>query len=629
MAEPMTPDEMAAQLDRANQARALASQYLSPAPNQSVAPIASFPGDMPPPPAPAPAPPPSPPPGPAKPSGWDRAKDGALGALATAGGFIVGGPAGAIAAGQAVNPQPRERIVLPTEEEKATKKAEDEAKAKDAAAGPRGPIGSTDEPPIMLNSGRGIGVPQLVRPAGMFPQSDSVQVREGKMVPQTAKSAYDAMTEYEVGAAEKERDAVKAFQQNVYDTNTLRMEANDQAIKDHARVQAEREALVKQKLAQIEQTNADAAADIDPDKYWTDRGALSRVIGGLAVALGAFGSSLSGGPNAALTIIENAINRDIDAQKANRAGKVKKGEGQMKLLDLHEEALGSQDKAIEATKMGLWDNANSQLQRYAAKHGIDMADANYQKLMAGIAERRGESQNKLGIQEQADITKQSTQTWRDAAYSYPGGGAGKADKHEDDPVVAVPASDSTGDKTRYVRVPKDVHPKMVETMSAISGALERNKAALELRTKYAEAAKKRDRTAMVSIYKDLKNLTEDQAVAVLKAGDPTSAARDPEVERVLKSGVDFTTGIDPDFDFAAGNSKYQKWRVGDVELRTRRHSNNMLRFGDAKLRGANGEEVKWAIGRDAEGRPVRKYESTGMPYKGRPVTSEDPSEPQK
>ena len=61
-----------------------------------------------------------------------------------------------------------------------------------------------------------------------------------------------------------------------------------------------------------------SAREIDPNRFFSSRGSGARIGASIAVALGEFGRGLTGvGSNAALSIIDNAIARDIDAQKAN------------------------------------------------------------------------------------------------------------------------------------------------------------------------------------------------------------------------------------------------------------------------------------------------------------------------
>lgn len=66
-----------------------------------------------------------------------------------------------------------------------------------------------------------------------------------------------------------------------------------------------------------QQTDEKAIADrkVDPDHFFKERGTGARVLAGISMALGAFGSALTGGPNMAMQIIHGAIDRDIDAQK--------------------------------------------------------------------------------------------------------------------------------------------------------------------------------------------------------------------------------------------------------------------------------------------------------------------------
>ncbi len=54
---------------------------------------------------------------------------------------------------------------------------------------------------------------------------------------------------------------------------------------------------------------------VDPDKFWKDRGVGGRIAGALAMAMGAFASSYTGGPNYAMQIISQAVENDIMAQK--------------------------------------------------------------------------------------------------------------------------------------------------------------------------------------------------------------------------------------------------------------------------------------------------------------------------
>jgi hypothetical protein len=74
-------------------------------------------------------------------------------------------------------------------------------------------------------------------------------------------------------------------------------------------------------------------------------GAAGRIFAGLAVALGSFGASMTGGPNYAMQIVNDRINREIDAQRSE----LDKAKGKVselgRLLQRNEDMLGDATKA--------------------------------------------------------------------------------------------------------------------------------------------------------------------------------------------------------------------------------------------------------------------------------------------
>lgn len=89
--------------------------------------------------------------------------------------------------------------------------------------------------------------------------------------------------------------------------------------------QREAEASYKEQLDKTMAEQADAntayqkaAKDYDPNRLMSGG---KQALGAIALALGSFGAALTHTPNSAMQIIENAINRDIDKQKAGIAAK--------------------------------------------------------------------------------------------------------------------------------------------------------------------------------------------------------------------------------------------------------------------------------------------------------------------
>jgi hypothetical protein len=58
-------------------------------------------------------------------------------------------------------------------------------------------------------------------------------------------------------------------------------------------------------------------AKIDPNHFWQDKSTGQKIMAVVGMALGAGGAAATGSPNFALQTIQGAVDRDIDAQKAN------------------------------------------------------------------------------------------------------------------------------------------------------------------------------------------------------------------------------------------------------------------------------------------------------------------------
>lgn len=86
------------------------------------------------------------------------------------------------------------------------------------------------------------------------------------------------------------------------------------------------------------------------------------MIASLGVALGTLGSSMSGGPNTALDIVNKAIDRDIEAQQLEYRKKQAGLSGQATLMDMARQQFGDESQALSATHALL-------TQRYAAALG--------------------------------------------------------------------------------------------------------------------------------------------------------------------------------------------------------------------------------------------------------------------
>lgn len=123
-------------------------------------------------------------------------------------------------------------------------------------------------------------------------------------------------SEHAMNEADAARDLVTQRQQ-IYNQRSAELQAQA----DQARAEAQRRQTAQDKAQQDYDAAAklSASAKIDPDRFWAERGTGARVAAILGSALGAFGASMLHEQNQVPALINDAIERDLQAQKQNAA----------------------------------------------------------------------------------------------------------------------------------------------------------------------------------------------------------------------------------------------------------------------------------------------------------------------
>lgn len=126
---------------------------------------------------------------------------------------------------------------------------------------------------------------------------------------------------------------------------------------EQARIEEENAAIERERRRQlVEETTQklDAANKaLDESKIDIEAaygGAAGRIFAGLAVALGSFGASMTGGPNYAMQLVNQRIDREIDAQKTELEKKKGKVTQLGQLLQRNEGLLGDAEQARRLAK---------------------------------------------------------------------------------------------------------------------------------------------------------------------------------------------------------------------------------------------------------------------------------------
>ncbi len=182
------------------------------------------------------------------------------------------------------------------------------------------------------------------------------QVDEANAAGATAKANTSAAGELAVKKAEEQTAALAVANQKQLDA------AAEMA--DH---EAKRQASMQQMIDKAEAARAEYAnSKIDPAHMWNSVSTGSQIVAGIGLILGSFGQ---GGENRAATVFTNAINRDIEVQKANIAVKGNAIEQQRGVYADMLRKFGDERTAEAAAKLMSWEQAKAQLAVISSKYG--------------------------------------------------------------------------------------------------------------------------------------------------------------------------------------------------------------------------------------------------------------------
>jgi hypothetical protein len=200
---------------------------------------------------------------------------------------------------------------------------------------------------------------------------------------------------------------------------------------ERRRIETERQGAMSQAMGRYQRAiDRVASARVDPNHWFRDQGAFGTVGATIAVALGALGSAISGSStNGALEGINQAIERDLDAQRSEiDAGRAAADlEGNM--LSVVGREFSDRDAAREAARAAMLSQAELELQAQTADIANDEALVNAEALRAQLAQARATAeQAALDAQSQRDLRaaqarRFSAQAMRDEHRAMGGGAA--------------------------------------------------------------------------------------------------------------------------------------------------------------------------------------------------------------
>ncbi len=134
-----------------------------------------------------------------------------------------------------------------------------------------------------------------------------------------------------------------------------------------AELQQSHQTDLAQRLAKIDSNVTQLShMAVNPNKFYQDRGTAATIGMAIAAGLGAFASSSTGSPNYALKIIEDAINRDVNAQVHNIDLKKENILMQDNAYSRAMQMYGRQEDAVIALKASAMESAKNQMEMMTA-----------------------------------------------------------------------------------------------------------------------------------------------------------------------------------------------------------------------------------------------------------------------
>lgn len=258
-------------------------------------------------------------------------------------------------------------------------------------------------------------VAQMAQPAPVAPQppmalqakkETQTATEQKKFRPEDERKAHEA-TAALVDSVKAQATAAIAQAENqaaMLDAHTA--ELQDQSAKMQAN-EAARQAKTQQYQSDLDKVTREySGLEVDPNHYFGSMSTGNKIMAGVALAMGAIGAGMGNtGRNVALDVVEKAIDRDIDAQKANIATKGRAVELKRGAYSDYLQAAGNERAAELAEKNRQLEIFKNRLDAQAQASQSPIIQANAQNTIAQIQQKQAENdaEKHAILQKKADM----------------------------------------------------------------------------------------------------------------------------------------------------------------------------------------------------------------------------------
>lgn len=227
----------------------------------------------------------------------------------------------------------------------------------------------------------------------------------------------------ELGSIEQERLAMRADlgerELKAQEEAAARIE-QDEAIFQQQKQEMEAELVSRRKEMDGLRTEI-AATKIDPQNYFASQPTWSKVLSLISVGIGGFASGWSGGrlQNTALQQLNEAIDRDIEAQKANLATKRGALAESQSLYGMARQKLGDDQKAFLFAKSRQLEKASEAASRLEAEGRTQDVRLRAREVAGKLREMSAATENQIMALSYNDFVRRQEEARRQAAAASP------------------------------------------------------------------------------------------------------------------------------------------------------------------------------------------------------------------
>jgi hypothetical protein len=292
---------------------------------------------------------------------------------------------------------------------------------------------------------------------------------------------------------------------------------------------ANRRQYIADEHAKLDALNAQANAKVDTNEAFVG-GDIGRLGAAIAMGIGQFAAIWKGGSNAAMQIVNDAVNSTIERQKANAAMARGAFGDRMNLYRENLQNFG-EDRAALATKIQLLDKVSQLADERRAKAGALANDASYNDMKTAIAKELGATLDGFAEKTEDRYGEKMNEMFKPAATV--GGGAGM--KREGN-LATLP------DGTTFVMPSEKAAQEAIGKIQTLDQLQRFNNEILKNRDKLSKLDPVMNYTEYQATKKVLEDIGEQKASMLSKSLDQ-GVLKDSEYERAMQKNVGVLNGL--------------------------------------------------------------------------------------